>query len=141
MAQPDGEIPRLEGRNGAVWRRHVIDGLTQEAVAQEFGLSQTRVSQIVAQVRASIPEADRAELVTDSLELLRELQTTALEVMRLAAAPVTVGKDGDLLRDPENGMALVRDHSGRLNALKAALAVNESVRRLLGADAAKGLDL
>jgi hypothetical protein len=130
----------MEGRNGAVWRECIINGRTQEDVGQELGMSQQRVSQIIAQVRASIPDRDRAELVQDSLEVLRELQTTAMELMRMVGAPVTAGKDGDVVYDPESNEA-VRDYSLRLNALKGVLSVNESVRRLVGLDAAKGLDV
>jgi hypothetical protein len=140
------EDQRLEGRNGRVWRRHVIDGQTQSAVAREFGISQQRVSDIVKQVRSTIPEQDRAEMVQDTLEVLAELHRTAIDLMRRAGAPVTVGKDGDVLYDPElkgpDGKPLVvRDFSLRLNALKGALAVSESMRRLVGLDAAKGLDV
>lgn len=134
------ESQRLEGRNGRVWRRHVIDGLTQEAVAAEFGISQTRVSQICAQVRDKIPDTDRQEMVQDTLEVLSELHRTAMDLMRMAGAPVTAGKDGTVVYDPETNQP-VRDYSLRLNALKGALAVSESMRRLVGLDAAKGLDV
>jgi hypothetical protein len=134
------EDPRLHGRNGLIWRQHILDGRTQEDVGQEHGITQQRVSEIIGQVRATIPDRDRAELVQDSMEVLRELQTTAMELMRMVGAPVTAGKDGDVLYDPED-RSVVRDYSLRLNALKGVLSVNESVRRLVGLDAAKGLDV
>jgi TrfB transcriptional repressor len=136
----DRERLRLEGRNGLIWRQHVIDGRTQEDVAQEHGITQERVSQIIAQVRASIPEQDRAQMVGDTLEVLRELHRTAMDLVRKAGAPVTAGKDGDVLYDPETG-EVVRDYALRLNALKGAVAVSESMRRLVGLDAARGLDV
>lgn len=141
MPRPEKpEDLRLEGRNGQVWRRHVIDGQTQAAVALEFGIGQQRVSQIIAQVRASIPEQDRSEMVQDTMEVLSELHRTAMDLMRMAGAPVTAGKDGSVVYDPETNQP-VRDYSLRLNALKGALAVSESMRRLVGLDAVKGLDI
>ncbi len=136
----DGESMRLEGRNGAVWRQVVIDGRTQEDVALEHGISQQRVSQILAQVRQGIPEQDRAQMVGDTLEVLAELHRTAMDLVRKVGAPVTAGKDGDVVYDPETG-EVVRDYALRLNALKGALAVSESMRRLVGLDAARGLDV
>jgi len=135
-----GEEPQLEGRNGKIWRRCIIEQAHQADVAREFGISQSRVSQIIRQVRATIPDRDREEMVQDTIEVLQELHRTAMDLMRRAGAPVTVGKDGDVLYDPETG-EVVRDFSLRLNALKGALSVSESMRRLVGLDAAKGLDV
>lgn len=140
-----GELVRLEGRNGVIWRDY-CGGKTQEALAAEHGLSRGRVSQIIRQVRDSIPEEVREEEVQRSLEMLRELRAGALEVWRMAAAPVTAGKDGDLLYDPEHAgpdgksPALVRDHTGRLRALETAVKVDQRISQLLGLDAAQKLD-
>lgn len=137
-----GELERLEHRNGVIWRDY-CGGVTQEALAARYGISQARVSQIIRQVRDSIPEEVREEEVQRSLEMLRELRSGALEVWRMAAAPVTAGKDGDLLYDPEappGTSALVRDHTGRLRALETALKVDQRISNLLGLDAAQKLD-
>jgi hypothetical protein len=136
----DGESLRLEGRNGAIWREVVINQRTQEDVGLEYGLSQPRISQILQQVRERIPDRDREAMVQDTLEVLGELHRTAMDLMRMAGAPVTAGKDGTVVYDPETNEP-VRDYSLRLNALKGALAVSESMRRLVGLDAAKGLDV
>ena len=48
---------RLEGRNGEIWRKHLL-GWTQDALAEEYDLSQARISQILSDVRALIPEPD-----------------------------------------------------------------------------------
>lgn len=137
------ELERLEGRNGLIWRDY-CGGMTQAALAARYGLSQGRVSQIISQVRDSIPDEVREEEVQRSLEMLRELRAGALEVWRMAAAPVTAGKDGDLLYDPEappGTSALVRDHTGRLRALETALKVDQRIAQLLGLDAAQKLDM
>lgn len=130
----------MEGRNGLIWRQCIIDGRTQEDVAEEHGVSQQRISEILGQVRKTIPEQNREEMIQDTLEVLQELHRTAIELMRAAGAPVTAGKDGSVVYDPETNQ-VVRDYSLRLNALKGALSVSESMRRLVGLDAVKGLDV
>lgn len=130
---------RLAGRNGTIWRDY-CGGMTQAALAAREGISQARVSQIITQVRDGIPEEERELEVQRSLEMLRELRAGALEVWRMRAAPVTAGKDGDLVLDPEDG-TYVRDHGGRLAALGAALKVDARIAQLLGLDAATKLDL
>lgn len=139
MDQTPEEDVRLAGRNGVIWRDY-CGGMTQEALAVREGISQARVSQIIAQVRDSIPEEDRELEVQRSLEMLRELRAGALEVYRMAPAPVFVGKDGDPAQDPET-LEYVRDHSGRLRALDTALKVDQRIATLLGLDAAQKLDM
>jgi hypothetical protein len=140
------EDTRLLGRNGLIWRDY-CGGATQEKLAARYGLSQARVSEIISQVRDSIPEDTREEEVRRSLEMLRELRDGALEVYRLAPAPVFVGKDGTPARDPSTvddehpEGKLVRDHTGRLRALETAVKVDARIAQLLGLDAAQKMDL
>lgn len=138
MEETPEELVRLEGRNGRIWRDYCA-GRTQEALAAEHGISQARVSQIISQVRDSIPEEVREEEVQRSLEMLRDLRAGALEIWRMAAAPVFVGKDGTPALDPEH-KTWVRDHTGRLRALETALRVDLRISQLLGLDAAQKLD-
>lgn len=133
------ELDRLEHRNGVIWRDYCA-GRTQESLAAEHSISQARVSQIIRQVRDSIPEETREEEVQRSLEMLRELRAGALEVWHMRAAPVTAGKDGFVLLDPED-QAVVRDHTGRLRALETALKVDQMIANRLGLDAAQKLDM
>lgn len=67
MPQKDG--PRLDGRNGEIWRGYLF-GRTQEALAEEYGISQTRISQIITEVRNTLPETDANELRRADLERL-----------------------------------------------------------------------
>lgn len=60
---------RLDGRNGRVWRAY-LHGATQERIAAEQGVSQQRVSQILAEVRESIPDDSRADAALLDLERL-----------------------------------------------------------------------
>lgn len=122
------------------WWDAWVAGKPQAKIARDAGVDQSTVSRAIARVRELIPEEDRSEMVAKSLAMLQELQAGALEVWHSAPAPVFVGKDGDVAIDPDSGQP-VRDHGGRLRALESALKVNESVRRLLGLDATKGLDV
>lgn len=133
------ESDRTSGRNGSIWRQYV-NGQTQESLAAEYGLSRERIAQIIRAVRDSIPRQAREEVITESVELLRRLRMEALAVWESAAAPVTAGKDGDVLTDPETGQ-VVRDHGGRLRALDTVLKVMEREARLLGLDEAQKIDV
>lgn len=123
---------RLEGRNGEIWHRYTVRAQTQEMIAEELGISQERVSQIIREIRAAIPPIDRDQLVASSLELVSYVKQQAMEIVDMAGAPVFVGKDGDIARD-ENG-EVVRDHSGRLAALKMAMDADNVLAKRLGLD-------
>lgn len=56
MAGPE----RLDGRDGKIWTAYV-GGATQEAIAAEHGLTQQRVSQVLAEVRATIGDVARVD--------------------------------------------------------------------------------
>lgn len=139
MSQRELSGPGMDGRNGKIWQGYVR-GKTQEALAEEHGLSQQRVSQIISQVRASIPEVDKAEAFQRELEFLNKLRDTALEIMDLPAAPVTAGKDGDVVLDPETG-AVVRDYGGKLAAMDRAVKMHERYAKLLGLEAPSKVDV
>lgn len=127
--------PRLEGRNGLVWRAVTIYRRTYEDVAEEFGISKARVSQIITETRNAIPAVDLDAMRRESLELYAELTRRALEIADLAAAPVAVGKDGVPLIDPETG-EVVRDYTGKLRAMETAGKFDAETRKLMGLDSA-----
>lgn len=129
---------RLEGRNGEVWRKHVIYGWTQERCAEHFGIGQQRVSEIIAMVRASIPEDSKADLVRASIELIHEVKARALEIADMLPAPVVTVK-GEPVLDPETG-TWVRDYGGKLRALETALKADDVLAKRLGLDAASKVE-
>jgi hypothetical protein len=129
---------RLEGRNGEIWHRYTVRQQTQAMIAEELNISQARVSEIITEVRASIPPIDREQLVASSLELVAYVKQQAMEIVDLAGAPVFVGKDGAIAYD-ENGQ-VVRDHSGRLAALKMAMDADNVIAKRLGLDAAQKIE-
>lgn len=67
MPQQDG--PRLDGRDGVVWREY-LSGRKQAAIADDFGISQQRVSQIIAEVRATVGDRDRSFMAVMDMERL-----------------------------------------------------------------------
>lgn len=130
---------RLVGRNGEVWRWYSIRGKTQEWIAEHYGIDQSYVSRIIKEVRDSIPPIDKAELVQESLELIKEVKARAMEIVDLAGAPVAVGKDGKILYDPVTD-EIVRDYAGRLRALDMALKADDTMAKRLGLDAASKVE-
>jgi predicted transcriptional regulator len=66
-------VRALAGENGRVWEMYVRDGLTQREISNELGISQQRVSQIVAAVREGMPPVMREQIVLDRVNQLREL--------------------------------------------------------------------
>lgn len=129
-----GKTPYLEGRNGEMWRLW-CEGRTQAWIADQFGITQSAVHHALAKVRDNLGDVVMDDERTRSLEMLHELRAGALEVWRMVAAPVTAGKDGTVVYDPETREP-VRDHGGRLRALETALKVDARIAQLLGLDAA-----
>lgn len=124
---------RLEGRNGDIWRWYVR-GMTQEALAEKYEISQAQVSRIIAQVRESIPPEDKDKVRQEHLELARSMREELAKLVEMRPAPVTAGKDGDIVRDPETNDP-VWDHSGRMAAMDRLRAWIERESKLLGVDA------
>lgn len=54
------ETERLDGRDGQIWTAYV-GGTAQEAIAAEHGITQQRVSQVLAEVRAAIGDGARMD--------------------------------------------------------------------------------
>lgn len=111
-----------------------------EALAEKHGISKPRVFEIIQQVRNDVPQENRLEVIREQIDWLRETRRSIMELWDRDGAPVTAGKDGDLVVDPETG-AVVRDHTGRLNAAKVALQFAEREAKLLGLDAAQKVEL
>lgn len=104
------ETERLDGRDGKIWSAYV-GGMSQDAIAAEHGISQQRVSQVLAEVRASIPDDDR----TDAALLARERTNALLAAVWPAA------------------------RAGDTKAVLAALRVLERQAKALGTDAVEPL--
>jgi len=123
--------PALAGRNGRIWKLY-CRGRTQESLAEEFELTQARISQIIAEVRDTIPIEERDALVKQETDLLRDLRA---DVLRLW--------DEDAPDLVSNGRVIegVKDHGGRLAALARAESLTARLHRVLGLDAPAKVDL
>lgn len=131
----EGAPQGLSEREAEVYRLTVVNRLTQTEIAERLGISQQRVSQILSDARAKLPPPDLAVIRTEALALHEEVIRKALALAEMNGAPVTAGKDGDVVYDP-NGGAVVRDYGGRINALRLALSADAERRKLMGLDAA-----
>jgi len=102
---------------------------------EEPPISMQRVSQILAEVKAKMPPIDLSEMRARSIELHLDVIKRAYEMAGMKGAPVTSGKDGDVVYDPEDG-EVVRDYALRGNALNLVIKAEKELRALLGLDAA-----
>lgn len=127
-------------RNAAIWRAYA-SGRRQDDIGEEFGLSQPQVSAIIKKMRESIPQETRAEQALREVAFLDHVRAEAMQVAALPGAPVTAGKDGDIVRDPSTKTdedpegKIVRDYAGRLAAMSLAVQTSRDLRKLLGLDA------
>lgn len=131
-------------RNEEIWTCYAVKGWQMPKIAEHFGISRQRVSQIIAEKRKELGPYLAEEMTQQSMTFLRAVQEKAWEIAEMAGAPVAVGKDGTILTEPCDCMApevcghppkVVRDYSGRLNALRLAHDIDKSVRKLHGLDA------
>jgi hypothetical protein len=130
----------LTPREAEVYRLTVVNRLTQQQIGDRLGVTQQWVSEALASARANLPPVDNDALRRQSLELHLNTIRAALELAEMEGAPVFVGKDGDLARDPENGNAVVRDYAGRVAAHKLALDADKELRKLMGLDSATKIE-
>jgi predicted DNA-binding protein (UPF0251 family) len=139
--QDSSGVPQgLSEEQAEVYRLTVVNRLTQREIASRLDLSQQRVSQILADARAKLPPVDLEAIRRESLELHWRTQRAALELAEMRGAPVTAGKDGDVVLDPEDA-SVVRDYSLRLAALEQARKADVEIRKLHGLDAATKVDV
>lgn len=130
-----GGVPerRLEGRDGEIVYDWSVRGMSQDAIAIKHGLTQPRISQILAAARkqtASITVEDERAAMRDRINAYRR---TLAELVDMRGAPVTAGKDGRVVLDPEGG-EVVRDHGTRVAALAQMARLDERLAKLMGLD-------
>ena len=128
-------VPAEDDRDVKIYRLRVVNRLTLTEIADRFNLSPQRIGQIVAEVTAKLPPLDLDAVRRQSMELYDEIERQALALAEREGAPVTSGKDGDVVVDPVTG-EVVRDYALRLNALETARKASLERRKLLGLDAA-----
>ncbi len=113
----------------SVWR------MNQYQIAEKLGISQQRVSVVLRSARSKMPPVDLTELRRSVIDAHDHM---VQEFMKLAAregAPVTAGKDGGVVYDPETG-EVVRDYGLRMSSLAEIRRTLAELRKLEGLDAA-----
>lgn len=121
---------RLEGRDGAIWRGYLL-GKTQGTLAEEFGLSHQRISQIIAAARADVVEPELGTAKAEFLEVQRALLQTAVELMEMPLPPAY--SNGRMMRG-EDGQPVL-DTAGRLAAMDRVQKTQDRVIKVLGLEA------
>lgn len=129
---------------GAMVMVLLSQGLTQVEVAARLGISQGRVSEIKAKMTGLMPRKDVDELRAALVAQLDRVRAAAEDLMHAPGAPVTkVLSEGEgggsrlvVVKDPENGDAIVRDHAANLAAMREVVRAQAREAALLGLDAA-----
>lgn len=144
MAEQGGGLSQQETELYRLW---VEERLTQAQLAAHFGVTQPAISARLKIIRGKLPSVeDRlAETQLKLFELYEDSIRRLTELANMEGAPVTVGKNGDILYDPEikrdGEGAVVRDYSGRMQAIKLAGEQARELRKMLGIDAAEKVEL
>jgi hypothetical protein len=60
---PQSDNERLSERNQAIWDGYTLAGKTLVELAHEHGVSYQRISQVLAEIRETLPEEDRRGVV------------------------------------------------------------------------------
>jgi hypothetical protein len=130
------QTARLGDRDAKICADYAF-GMTQAAIAEKYDLGQQRVSQILADQRARHDATTREDHRAAIAERVAEHHRMLRELAEMEGAPVTAGKDGQVVYDigPNGKQVVVRDYSGRINAIRAMLAVDERLAKLIGTDA------
>lgn len=110
------------------------DGWTYARIAAELGYADG------SHARLGVTRALR-DVQAPSVEKLRRLEGDRLEhvvgllldVAEMNGAPITSGKDGLPVYDPDTGV-VARDFSGRINAARALVAASQRIAALYGLD-------
>jgi len=129
-----GSQEGLTERESEIYRLTVVNRLTQREIGERLGISQQAVSVDLAQARAKLPPVDFDAIRREALALHLDTMRAALELAEMNGEPVTAGKDGEIVYDPETGKP-VRNYTLRIAARKLALEAGEHIRKLYGLDA------
>jgi hypothetical protein len=133
VAQTKAARARLEARRLEAWTLY-CKGWSQQRIAEHQGIPQQTVSLDLKAYRESTTPEERGEVRGRHLEQIRTMQEELFELAEKRPAPVTAGKDGDIVRDPETGEP-VWDYALRLAAFDRILKTQDRESKLLGLDA------
>lgn len=110
-------------RNDEIWHLY-CSGVTQAQLATQFGISGQRISEIIIAQRRAIPERARLDLIQ---ELAQQLDSTRAALQEIVDAE-------PMLKFDSEGELSGEDHSGRIQAARAIVRVQEREAKLFGLD-------
>lgn len=121
-------------------------GRTIATLSEQYGISKSTIKDIIARHRAKQGPIDKAEHINQATDLIDHLVEEAMKLVSLEGAPVTAGKDGLVVIDPElkgphGEPVFVRDYSARLAAINAVKGLMERKAKLLGLDSAQKAEI
>lgn len=139
MTERQQSAPRTTLRDWMWWELYV-KGHTQQQIADKYGKSQSFVSERLKAVRANLPTDAREDIRKRRIDEMERLRARIWRIADSEGAPVTAGKDGDLVRDPVTG-EVVRSYQDQLAASRELRAWQEREAKALGLDAATKVDM
>jgi hypothetical protein len=135
----DLELVRV---SNAAWDRYdmYVRGRTVRAIAAEYDMTMAQVQAELKRVTKAIPPEAVEDVRRKHLEELAMATRGMWDLFGKDGSPVTAGKDGDVVYDPESG-EIVREYGLRLAATDKILKIQERVSKLLGLDQAAKVEL
>jgi hypothetical protein len=123
---------RTRGRNGAIWKAHVIGGVCAAELAEAFNMTEANVYRIFEQCRREFPPEEQDEIRKVRREVIDWVKGLAAEMALLDPSP-SFAPNGKAQIDPATGRP-VYDYSLRLNAIDRILKADERLGKLTGTD-------
>lgn len=114
---PNNASGRLSERNQAIWDGYTVQGKTLMQLAEEFGVSNQRISQVLAKIRESLPERDRQAVVDLRLE----------QIGAIVSGVLPLARTGD--KDAVASYVKLADREAKYLGLDAATKVEASIQR------------
>lgn len=130
---PRRDFVSIEERDNAMFVDYFVHNMRQADIAAKYGVTQPYVSMSITRLRKE-GRVDFSAMRAESLAVLSQVRARQLEIATQKAAPVTAGKDGIVLIDPETG-EVVRDYAGVLRALADAVKTDDVLAKRFGLDA------
>lgn len=119
-------------RRRLAWEKSIM-GWTQYRIADHLGVSQQQIHDDLKKYRSELTPVDREKLRQDQHARAEFVREKLDELIAMNGAPLTAGKDGDVVLDPETG-AVARDFGGRIAALRELRMWDERLSKLADLD-------
>lgn len=130
---------RLAQRRADEWELYVR-GKTQQWIADHYGLDHSTVSDDLRAHADSLGSQGRDMAIKRHEAIMAWAVDELRELATMEGAPVTAGKDGMVVYDPET-RAVVRDYAGRQSAIREIRGYLDREAKLLGLNAADKVEV